>query len=70
MLVDDCALCRHRRDKKKDGWIPTCDAFPDGKPDSWDYGKVREIAECSNGIGFEPNDLYYAIIDNPAPDML
>lgn len=57
MIVEDCALCIHRRAEKKDGWIPTCDAFPDGKPENWDYGSVRGLPECDNGIGFEPNEL-------------
>lgn len=57
VVVTDCAFCIHRRSKKKDNWIPTCDAFPDGLPHGWDYSKVRQISECNNGIGFEPNEL-------------
>lgn len=63
VCVQDCAFCIHRRSEKIDGWIPTCDAFPNGKPDDFDYSKVREIKECNNGIGFEPNDLCKKIDD-------
>ncbi len=51
---DVCAFCKHRRDEMKDGWISTCDAFPDGKPLDFDYSRVKKIKECNNGIGFEP----------------
>ena len=27
-----CSLCVHNREEKKDGWIPTCDAYPNGQP--------------------------------------
>ena len=57
VYVTDCSLCMHRRKEKANGYLPTCDAFPDGKPTDFDYGSVRERGECSNGIGFEPNDL-------------
>lgn len=57
ICVSDCALCIHSRKEKKDGWIPTCDAFPNGIPDDFDYGSVRKKSECDNGIGFEPNEL-------------
>ena len=57
VCVNDCAYCAHRRKEKAHGYLPTCDAFPDGKPTDFDYGSVRERGECSNGIGFEPNEL-------------
>lgn len=57
VCVSDCAFCVHQREEKKNGWIPTCDAFPNGIPIEWDYSKVRQLNECNNGIGFEPNEL-------------
>lgn len=54
VCVTDCSYCVHRRDEKKNGWISTCDAFPDGKPLNFDYSKISEGRECNNGIGFEP----------------
>lgn len=52
--ISDCAFCVHRRSKLKDGWIPTCDAFPDGKPHDLNEGNLHQLPECNNGIGFEP----------------
>ena len=54
ICIDDCAFCTHNREFLKDGWIPSCDAFPEGIPHDFDYGKVKEIKVCNNGIGFEP----------------
>lgn len=53
ICISACVDCIHRRDYKKDGWIPTCDAFPDGMPLDFDIGKVKELKECNNGIGYE-----------------
>lgn len=39
VCVTDCSYCVHRRDEKKNGWISTCDAFPNGKPLNLDYSK-------------------------------
>lgn len=48
--------CKHQRDKLLDGWIPCCDAFPDGIPLDFKFGKVKEMKECNNGIGFEKKE--------------
>lgn len=48
-----CAFCIHQRNEMKDNWIPTCDAFPDGKPLDWDENQVKPQEPCNNGIGFE-----------------
>ena len=56
VCVTDCSLCKHSRKIKIDNWIPTCDAFPNGQPLDWDYGRVKDIKECNNGIGFEPKE--------------
>ena len=32
ICISDCFECKHQRDKLLDGWIPCCDAFPDGIP--------------------------------------
>ena len=57
ICIPDCTFCIHSRKEKKDGWIPTCDAFPNGIPNDFNYGNVRKKSECGNGIGFEPNEL-------------
>ncbi len=54
--IIDCAFCKHRRNSKKDGWIPTCDAFPDGRPLDFSYAGLKERKDCGNGIGFEPKE--------------
>lgn len=51
--LTECYNCIHDRDYMIDGWIPTCDAFPDGIPMDFPYGKVKELKECNNGIGYE-----------------
>lgn len=51
--VINCAVCKHNRDEMVDGWIPTCDAFPDGWPKGFDYMSTKEGKECANGIAFE-----------------
>ena len=56
VCITDCSQCKHSRKEKKDNWIPTCDAFPNGQPLNWDYSKVRLLPECNNGIGFEPKE--------------
>ena len=53
ICISDCFECKHQRDKLLDGWIPCCDAFPDGIPLDFKFGKVKEMKECNNGIGFE-----------------
>lgn len=55
ICVVDCGNCKHQS-KLLDGWRPCCDAFPDGIPMDFDFGKVKEIKECNNGIGFEPKN--------------
>lgn len=54
ICISVCVDCIHRRDYKKDGWIPTCDAFPDGMPHGFTMkNNVKELKECNNGIGYE-----------------
>ena len=40
---------------KIDGWIPSCDAFPDGMPLDFDTRNTRKLEYCNpeNKIGFE-----------------
>ena len=52
VCLDYCGWCTHDRGLK-DGWIPCCDAFPDGMPFDFKWGMVLEMEECNNGIGFE-----------------
>ncbi len=53
VCIDDCATCKHRR-PLIDGWRFCCDAFPNGSPFGFPFGKVKELGECNNGIGYEP----------------
>ena len=55
IYIADCWNCKHNR-PVKDGWIPCCDAFPDGIPDDFPLGKVKKLGECNNGIGFEEEE--------------
>lgn len=55
---DCCETCKHMKEEKKDGWIPCCDAFPEGVPDNYLFSKVdvTELGECANGIRYEADE--------------
>ena len=54
--VEFCSyFCKHRHSELKDGWLPTCDAYPNGCYGSDNY-LFEFKRECANGIGFEPNE--------------
>ncbi len=55
ICIDDCSTCKHKR-PLKDGWRFVCDAFPDGAPKGFPFGKAKEMKECNNGIGYEPKN--------------
>lgn len=64
IYISDCCECKYQRDELLDGWIPCCDAFPDGIPLNFKFGKAKELKECNNGIGFEKkNSLIYLVSD-------
>ena len=51
-----CDACKNARDHLIDGWLPSCDAFPEGIPTyyakiGFDQGDKYRI--CNNGIGYE-----------------
>lgn len=49
-------FCKHRHSKLKDGWLPTCDAYPNGRL-AENYDDLFAFKrECASGVGFEPND--------------
>lgn len=51
-----CGYCKHIL-PKKDGWIPACEAFPDGIPDKIVFSAdVTVFPECNNGMKFELDD--------------
>ena len=56
IYIDDCAFCKHNKHVKIDGWIPTCDAYPEGMPKHMNDCNMHIIKECNNGIGFEPRN--------------
>lgn len=59
ICITACATCVHNREELKDGWIPTCDAYPDGVPlDDSEFPERRgtEICNPENGIGYEPEE--------------
>ena len=59
ICLDDCTCCKNRGDGHLiDGWIPTCDAFPNGIPHDFKTGLAHEMKECNNGIGFDPDENY------------
>lgn len=49
-----CDDCKHKTGKK--GFMPMCDAFPDGIPYGFDNGRDKELKVCNNGIGYEKKD--------------
>ena len=55
ICIDDCGSCKYER-PLKDGWKFVCDAFSDGSPKNFPFGKVKQIKECNNGIGYEPKE--------------
>lgn len=57
IYISDCCECKHQRDELLDGWRPCCDAFPDGIPLDFKFGKAKEMKECNNNIGFEENSF-------------
>lgn len=44
------SFCKHRHAQLKDGWLPTCDAYPNGNGENDLFDCTRE---CANGIGFK-----------------
>lgn len=55
IYIDECQNCKHER-PLKDGWKFCCDAFPEGTPLKFPFGRVKEMKECNNGIGFEEKE--------------
>ena len=55
ICIVDCGKCKHHKKFLLDGWKPCCDAFPNGIPMNFNFGKVKEMKECNNGIGHEEN---------------
>ena len=55
LCTTDCVNCIHERELVE-GWRPSCDAFPEGKPHGFKYGLVKEMKECNNGIGYEEKE--------------
>ena len=54
--VEYCSyFCKHRHSELKDGWLSTCDAYPNGNHAYENY-LFEFRRECANGIGFEPNE--------------
>ena len=52
-----CDNCVHRRKEKVDGWLCTCDAFPQGIPPKHQvYATLETAKDCNNGIGYESED--------------
>ena len=53
---DSCDYCIHSL-PNKDGWIPCCEAYPDGLPDDYCFERVdvSKLAECAPGFHFEPD---------------
>ena len=52
-------MCPQQR-RKKDGWIPTCDAYPNGQPlldKEFDKRVGAKICNPENGIGYEPSEF-------------
>ena len=57
ILIDfDCDKCKNEHKELKDGWIPTCKAFPEGIPDEYWLGNPAKLPECNNGIKFETKE--------------
>lgn len=55
ICIDACSSCKHERELL-DGWRFCCDAFPQGAPLDFPFGKVKELKECNNGIGYTPKN--------------
>lgn len=56
VIISDCTDCKNMGDRKEGVGI-VCRAFPEGIPSEWFWkGNPKEVKECNNGIGFEPDD--------------
>ena len=53
---DSCDYCIHIL-PNKDGWIPCCEAYPDGLPHDYCFEivEVSKLKECAPGFRFEPD---------------
>lgn len=49
-----CDDCKRRTGTK--GYLPTCEAFPNGVPYDFDNGRDKELKTCNNGIGYVQRD--------------
>ena len=49
-----CDTCKHITGTN--GVLPTCDAFPNGVPYTFNTDQDVELKECNNGITYEPQD--------------
>lgn len=54
-IEECCCFCKHQHSELKKGWIPTCDAYPDGKLHVKSDYLFEFKKECAQGVGFEPN---------------
>ncbi len=48
-----CDACDRVHKKLIDGWLPACDAFPNGWPLGWTKKENKLDDPCNNGIGFQ-----------------
>jgi len=59
--VEFCSyFCKHRHTELKDGWLSTCDAYPNGNLGDENY-LFEFRRECANGVGFAPNENATAV---------
>ncbi len=70
--VEFCSyFCKNSHKELKDGWLPTCNAFPDGKTNNNHFHEPFRMRECANGYGFEPNENvdehFYSFYCQPNP---
>ena len=49
VAIDLCGFCKHYKGLI-DGWLPSCDAYPDGLPRGFESESDKK---CSNEITFE-----------------
>ena len=54
-VMDKCDACARMRNGLIDGWLPACEAFPDGIPGDFMLSNDARVV-CGNEVGFKEKE--------------